>query len=210
LKHEKFYNTSDTDPRIAFFDRQAETWDLNGPDVKTTIHRLEELGELLALRPGQDLLEVGCGTGQITAWLADQVKPGKVTGIDFSEAMLIKARSKAIDARFMRRDVCTDSLGQHGYDVVLCFHSFPHFRDKQAALKNIAQALRPLGSLIILHLKGRREVNDFHDGVGGAVEGDHLPNEQEWDRLLEQAGLRRVHLIDRKNLFFLKAILSCD
>jgi 2-polyprenyl-3-methyl-5-hydroxy-6-metoxy-1,4-benzoquinol methylase len=194
------------DPRIAFFDHHASNWDTDGPDIQTTLARLQQLQKLLDLRPGMTLLEVGCGTGQITKWLADQVHPGRVLAVDFSDQMLEKARGKGIHAEFRRADVCSEVLGEKLFDTVLCFHSFPHFRDKPAALRNLANALKPKGQLLTFHLSGSKKINDFHDHVGGAVTGDHLPDPAEWDRLLTQAGLYKTLLTDQPDLFFLRSV----
>lgn len=119
------------DPRIAFFDDLAERWDEVGQNPSATMARLAELSGLLDLKPGTDLLEVGCGTGQITGWLAEQVAPGRVVAIDFAEAMLQQARRKHVAAEFRCADVCRDDLGTACFDVILCFHSFPHFRIRE-------------------------------------------------------------------------------
>ncbi|NLF33281.1 MAG: class I SAM-dependent methyltransferase, partial [Planctomycetes bacterium] len=84
--------------------------------------RLSEHADMLGLRPGQALLEVGCGTGKTTAWLAAQVAPGRVTAIDFASEMIARAKGKGIDADFACLDVCRDDLGCARYDVILCFH----------------------------------------------------------------------------------------
>jgi SAM-dependent methyltransferase len=84
------------DPRIDFFDRLAPEWDNEHERLEETLRRLEALRPSLGLRAGQELLEVGCGTGQITDWLVRQVRPGRVTAIDFSDAMLAKARTRAL------------------------------------------------------------------------------------------------------------------
>lgn len=192
------------DPRIAFFDRLADEWDVSEQDPRETIARLEELSGLLALRPGEDLLEVGFGTGQITGWLAERVRPGRVMGIDFSAKMRQIAQSKGIPAEFRLADVCCDELGREDFDVALCFHSFPHFRDQQAALRNLARCLKPGGRLIVLHLRSRAEVNAFHQGVGGSVATDLLPGDADWDAWLVAAGLAKAKLLDHE-FFFLQA-----
>jgi len=87
--------------------------------------RLSRHVGLLALEPGQSLLEVGCGTGKTTAWLAAQVAPGRVTAIDFAPQMIAKAKAKGIDADFACLDVCGEALGSGRYDVILCFHKLP-------------------------------------------------------------------------------------
>jgi ubiquinone/menaquinone biosynthesis C-methylase UbiE len=197
------------DPRIAFFGQHAPHWDTYGSGPRTTLDRLTQLQGLLELKPGMNLLEVGCGTGQITQWLADQVHPGRVLAVDFSDQMLEKARAKAITAEFRRADVCAELLGGK-FDTILCFHSFPHFRDKPAALRNLALALKPQGKLLILHLSGSREINQFHTHVGGLVAGDHLPNVSEWNTLLSLAGLNESHFIDREDLFFLRSVMNSE
>lgn len=193
------------DDRIAFFDRLAAEWDASEQDPGATVARLDELADYLDLRPGEDLLEVGSGTGQITAWLADRVRPGRVVGIDFSPKMVELARSKGIAAEFRLADVCRDDLGQAEFDVALCFHSFPHFRDQPAALGNLARCLKPAGRLIVMHLRSRAEVNAFHRSVGGIVAADLLPSDSQWKTWLETVGLKEATIVDSQEVFFLRA-----
>ncbi len=193
------------DPRIAFFDNLAGRWDSDGQSPAETVARVAVLAEHLAIRSGEAVLEVGCGTGQLTGWLAEQAAPGTVVAVDFAPAMIAQAQAKAIPAEFRVTDVCRDDLGADRFDLVLCFHSFPHFRDQPAALRNLARALKPGGRLLVMHLSGSEAINAFHSGVGGAVSGDHLPNADAWPALLASAGLRLVSLIDRDDLFLLRA-----
>ena len=196
---------SASDPRIAFFDHHAATWDQTGPDPAATLRRLQELNGRLGLRAGLDVLEVGCGTGQITRWLADRVKPGKVVAADFSAAMLAQARERGVDADFVLMDICGEEAAQRQFDVVLCFHSFPHFRDQAAALRQIARHLKPGGQLMVLHLVGSAQLNAFHHKVGGAVGHDHLPPAGAWAGLLQPAGLNLTEAVDREDLFLVRA-----
>jgi len=195
----------DVDPRISFFDDLAARWDEEEPGSETMTACLAEQASLLSLRPGGQLLEVGCGTGKTTGWLARQVAPGRVTAIDFAPKMIAKARAKGIDADFRCLDACQDDLGRRLYDVVLCFHSFPHFRNQGLALRNFARALKPSGRLIVMHLAGSEHINHFHAGIDGPVKGDVLPTGEQWQSLLSGAGMKRTKLIDRQDLFFLEA-----
>ncbi|MBS3822174.1 MAG: methyltransferase domain-containing protein [Planctomycetes bacterium] len=196
-----------TDPRIAYFDDMAPTWDNDGPTAEEMIACLQRHADRLALTPGKTLLELGCGTGKTTAWLAEQVAPGRVTAVDFAPGMIAAAQAKGIDATFRCADICCDDLGDAAFDVVFCFHCFPHLRDQTAALANMASALKPDGRLIVMHMRGSRHINSFHATLDAPVNIDVLPSgEAAWDALLESAGLRRNELIDRDDLFFLRAV----
>ena len=196
------------DPRIAFFDHHAPPWDQTGPDPGTTLWRLQELQSPLGFRPGLDVLEVGCGTGQITRWLADKVKPGRVMAADFSPAMLARAHARGVDADFVLLDICQEQPVQRQFDVVLCFHSFPHFRDQAAALRQLARHLKPGGQLLVVHLAGSTQLNAFHHKLGGPVGHDRLPPAAEWPELLRPAGLQVTEAVDRQDLFLVKATLA--
>jgi len=204
MKNKEIFINS-TDPRIEFFDSQASHWDDDIAEIERTLRRLDELLDLLRLRKGQDVLEVGCGTGQITGWLSSVVAPGEVVAIDFSQKMLSRAREKGIKAKFVHLDICCDKP-EGVFDVALCFHSFPHFRDKESALKNISAALKRAGFLIVLHLASSEQINSFHKSVGDAVGEDFLPQQDDWDRLLSVAGLELDTYIDKDDLFFLRAV----
>lgn len=193
------------DPRIAFFDQHAPTWDTDGPPIDQTLHRLDTLRGQLPLRSGNDVLEVGCGTGQVTRWIIDQVKPGSVTAVDFSPAMLAQAQARGGAASYLCRDVCVESLGEAAFDLIFCMHSFPHYRNPAAALENFARALRPGGTLLVLHLDSWQNINAFHDHIGAPVQGDHLPTPDEWPDLLRTADLSLAAVRDEPDLFLLTA-----
>lgn len=135
-----------SDPRIAFFDHHAPKWDTYGPPAEHTQARLEALLPALGLKAGMDVLEVGCGTGQATEWLASVVRPGRVTAVDFSPAMIGAASQRGIAASFVLADICAGPLGTACFDAAFCLHVFPHFRDAEAALSNIARSLKSGGA----------------------------------------------------------------
>ena len=196
------------DPRIAFFDQHAPTWDADPGEVARTLARLRGLGGDIGLRAGQSVLEVGCGTGRITGWLAEAVKPGRVAAVDFSPAMLRQAQARGVNANFRLFDICGEAPMEEQFDVVLCFHAFPHFRDKHRALRNIRNLLASGGQLVILHLAGSAELNKFHAQVSHPVCHDHMPPKDLWPKMLAECGLRLVSLTDEPGLFLLKAASS--
>jgi ubiquinone/menaquinone biosynthesis C-methylase UbiE len=194
-----------SDPRIAFFNQLAPNWDQCGPDQTTTLRRLCDLDGILGLRPGQEVLEVGCGTGQITGWLADAVRPGRVVAVDFASGMLERARARGVDAEFRLMDICDEQTVAQRFDLVLCFHSFPHFRDREAALRQMARYLKPGGQLVVLHLAGSAQLNAFHGTLDGPVSDDFLPEVSRWPEMLGPLGLRVTESLEREDLFLVKA-----
>ena len=93
----------------------------------------------------QTILDLGCGTGILTAQLAELCN--KVVGVDSSENMIDKAREDFGDIEFK---VC-DALAlpfEKEFDVVFSNAVFHWISDHDALLKNIHKALKPQGVLV--------------------------------------------------------------
>jgi SAM-dependent methyltransferase len=193
------------DPHLAYFNGLAPVWDSECAQPAFMLDRLEALDGGLGLAPGMRLLEVGCGTGLISGWLAGRVRPGRLVSADFSPAMLDQARRRGYAADYWQMDICAEGPVTERFDVVLCFHAFPHFRDQPAALRQIRRLLKPGGCLTILHLAGSAQINAFHAGLREPVCHDRLPGADAWPALLHAAGLELISLTDREDLFLLRA-----
>ncbi len=106
------------------------------------------------LRPGLDLLDVGCGPGTITCDLADLVAPGRVTAVEPTEAALDLARQEAarrgittID--FVVADVHALDLADASYDVVHAHQVLQHVADPVLALREMRRVCRPGGVVAV-------------------------------------------------------------
>ncbi len=108
---------------------------------------------LPSLRPGLDLLDVGCGPGTITVDLAARVAPGRVLGIDVVEDPLAEARAAAdraaVEVTFAVGDVYALDLPDASVDVVHAHQVLQHLTDPVAALREMARVCRPGGVLAV-------------------------------------------------------------
>ena len=105
------------------------------------------------LRPGLDLLDVGCGPGTLTADLAVRVAPGRVLGLDASADPLDEARAAARRAgatvTFAVGDVYALDLPDDSFDVVHAHQVLQHLTDPVAALREMARVCRPGGVVAV-------------------------------------------------------------
>ncbi len=102
-----------------------------------------------AARPGERVIDVGCGTGGTTRALAEAVGPtGHVLGVDISETLVGAARSHRVpNATFVVGDAAAHPFEPAGHDLVFSRFGVMFFGDPVAAFGNLQQALKPTGRL---------------------------------------------------------------
>lgn len=114
----------------------------------------EAVIELAAPRPGEHVLDIGCGSGTTTLKLAERVAPkGYVLGIDISRPMLGVARRRAVAAKssalFAEGDV-TDyhEFEPQSFDLAFSQLGVMFFADPVAAFTNVRRAVKPGGRIV--------------------------------------------------------------
>jgi SAM-dependent methyltransferase len=105
------------------------------------------------LRPGCNVLDVGCGPGTLTVDFAMRVAPGHVVGLDISPAPLDEARALAeregVAVTFEVGDVYALEAADDSFDVVHAHQVLQHLTDPVAALREMARVCRHGGVLAV-------------------------------------------------------------
>ena len=106
-----------------------------------------------ALRPGERVLDVACGTGVVARLAAERVLPnGTVAALDLNPAMLSVARSVISTGAAIRwYETTAESipLPDDAFDVVLCQLGLQFVADKSAALREMHRVLAPRGRVLV-------------------------------------------------------------
>jgi 2-polyprenyl-3-methyl-5-hydroxy-6-metoxy-1,4-benzoquinol methylase len=188
-----------------FFDRHASQWDAH--ERADMGLRLERVILEAQIGPGQQVLDVGCGTGVLIPGLLRAMEgAGAICAIDISAAMLEVAQAKGFpDSVSFKLCAIEDfQLAGQLFDRVLCNAVFPHLANKAAALRRIHSLLRPGGSIVISHPVGRAAVNQVHAASGPEVAQDLVPAPGELRELLTSAGFSEVSVIDEPEFHLAK------
>ncbi|MHA6631457.1 class I SAM-dependent methyltransferase [Pseudonocardia sichuanensis] len=103
------------------------------------------------------VLDVGCGTGSLSALLAEAGH--RVTGVDLSPRMVEQARAKLaardLPGRFLVGDAAAPRTGNERFDVLLARHLLWTLPDPQAALSEWVTRVRPTGTLVLVEGRWR-------------------------------------------------------
>jgi ubiquinone/menaquinone biosynthesis C-methylase UbiE len=109
--------------------------------------------EAAAAKPGERVLDIGCGTGATLLPLAGAVGPqGRVTGVDIAEPMLDQARRRTTErglgnVELLLADAQTHDFAPASFDLVVSRFGVMFFADPFAAFRNLHGALRDGGRL---------------------------------------------------------------
>ena len=104
-------------------------------------------------RPGFDVLDVGCGTGEISTRLVDEFLPKHVTGIDIAETHIRLAKERyggLAGLSFQHGDATRMPFEDNRFDVAICRHMLQAVPDPMAVIQEMIRVTRPGGWLYTL------------------------------------------------------------
>jgi demethylmenaquinone methyltransferase / 2-methoxy-6-polyprenyl-1,4-benzoquinol methylase len=133
------------------FDRIAPVYDVMNRLMTAGLdRRWRRITADAAVRPGDRVLDACCGTGELA--LAAVAAGGRVTGLDFSERMLERARGKSRHVEWVRGDVLSMPFGDESFDAVTVGFGMRNLDDLGRGLDELRRVLRPGGRLAILEI----------------------------------------------------------
>ncbi len=195
--------------RKQFFNDHAERWlDMWYKDPATGRYDkhekdFERLFSLLPLKPGDQVLDAGCGTGVLVPFILERItSTGILYELDFAEKMIEANRSLHArdNIRFIVADAENVPLDDASCDVVICFSCFPHFQDKEKAMTALSRILKPRGVFAVSHFDSSEGIKKHHESCH-AVMHDHLPDEAGMRSLLQTADLNIDVFIDEPGFY---------
>jgi len=144
------------EPQVeAMFDRIAGVYDLMNSVMTAGLHHRwrRRAVDLARVAPGDDVLDVASGTGDLAIELAARVgASGSVIGSDFSEQMLDRARVKAPQLEWQQANALALPYEDNRFDAVTVGFGARNFSDLDAGLEEMVRVTRPAGRVVVLEI----------------------------------------------------------
>ncbi|MEU9975215.1 methyltransferase domain-containing protein [Streptomyces sp. NPDC051014] len=186
-----------------FFTARAAGWDSRFPDDGPAYAAaVAELG----LRPGDRVLDAGCGTGRALPPLRAAVGPsGEVLGMDLTPAMLQAAvrAGRHRDGTLVLADVAALPVRSESLHAVFAAGLIAHLPRPGRNLRELARVVRPGGRLALFHPIGRAALAARQ---GRRITPDDLRAEGNLGPLLAGAGWRMTSYADEDARFLALAV----
>jgi demethylmenaquinone methyltransferase / 2-methoxy-6-polyprenyl-1,4-benzoquinol methylase len=147
------YDTGTLEPEVVrgMFDRIAPVYDVMNRVMTAGLdRRWRRLAVRAVVWPGDRVLDACCGTGDLA--LEAERRGGRVVGLDFSERMLERARSKSGTIEWVRGDALELPFEDAVFDAATVGFGVRNLRDLGLGLRELARVVRPGGHVAVLEI----------------------------------------------------------
>ncbi|MDE5552029.1 MAG: class I SAM-dependent methyltransferase [Muribaculaceae bacterium] len=155
-----------TQEEIEFFNRIAPDWD--GMECRSLPHRINHILDMMDIREGMKVADLGTGTGVLLPYLSGRVGPdGIITAIDGASGMLDIARKKyekpGGNIRFLLNDF-EEKMPSERFDIIILYCVYPHLQHKVQTLRTLkSDNLNKGGAVFIAFPNDESFVNHIHE-----------------------------------------------
>lgn len=178
------------------FDLWSASYDRPGLQQSTYRPIHDAILQRIASLSPSVVVDLGCGTGQLTRRLVEKFPSATVVGADLSSGMLERAMGAETDAgqpliaNYTQADAEHLPLAPGSADIVVCTESFHWYDDQAAALAGLHQLLRPGGRLLIASIATVTSVGNDALRQASSLAGQPIRAvpKRKMRRMIEEAG----------------------
>lgn len=202
----------------------AGKYDVMNDVMSFGIHRLWKRYalELAMIRPGQSVLDLAGGTGDLAMKISTRVgEEGLVVLADINEAMLQRGRDRLIDAghvnniRYVQANAEILPFPDNSFDLITIAFGLRNVTDKNRALQSMYRSLKPGGKLLILEfskptLPGLSHLYDFYSFQILPKLGRFIANDEASYRYLAESIRKHPDQMTLKKMMVEAGFANCD
>jgi trans-aconitate 2-methyltransferase len=171
--------------------------------------RFAPFADLLALvkiRPGLRVVDLGCGTGELTGRLADELPESEVLGLDSSPEMLALARAQAREGLRFEQGSIEELAGE--WDLIFSHAAIQWVDDHRRLIPRLVSQLKPAGQLAVQLPSNHRHVTHtlitemaatepYRSALGGWHRDSPVLNINEYAELLHACGAKEITVYEK-------------